>query len=184
MFTEFAAGKPSRQPFGDRAPRRGGYGGTQTAARVRRSRDRGIPRRIAAGLGVLGIGLGFAELLAPRMLARTIGLVDAVPPRAAALGPPASIVWVLRALGARAIVSGVGILTQPRPAGWLWSRLAGDALDLSLLGVSFGGLRQVNRARLAGTIATELGMTALDLVAALHFTRVRREHRDAHPLDR
>jgi hypothetical protein len=151
----------------------------RTAPGIRQPRDLGVRRRIAAGLGGFGIGLGLAELLAPRTLARMVGLVKPAPER-----PAADFVWVLRALGARDIVSGVGILTQPRPAGWLWSRLAGDAIDLSLLAVAFGALRQANRARLAGTMAAALGVGALDLLAAVHFTRVRREHRGAHAPDR
>jgi hypothetical protein len=168
-----------RQAFGDRPPRGPAFGRTDTVPNIHRQRDLGVRRRIAAGLGGFGIGLGFAELLAPRLLARVLGIASREAPR-----PPASIVWVLRALGARDIVSGVGVLTQPRPAGWLWSRVAGDAIDLSLLGVAYGALRQANRIRLAGTMAAALGVAALDLLAAVHFTRVRREHRGAHAPDR
>jgi hypothetical protein len=181
MPAQFEADRHDRErrPFADRPPRGPAFGRTDAAPRVHRQRDPGVRRRIAAGLGGFGIGLGFAELLAPRMLARVLGIASHAAPR-----PPASIVWVLRALGARDIVSGVGILTQPRPAGWLWSRVAGDAIDLSLLGVAFGALRQANRVRLAGTMAAALGVAALDLLAAVHFTRVRREHRGAHAPDR
>ena len=39
----------------------------------------------------------------------------------------------MRLLGAREIASGFGILTQTKPAPWLWTRVGGDAMDLALL---------------------------------------------------
>jgi len=168
------------QLLGERPPHESLYRRARPASGERRVRDLGIPRRIAAGLGGFGIGLGLAELLVPLTMARMLGLAEPLAREIPTASPPASVVWVLRALGARDIVSGVGVLTQPRPAGWLWSRVAGDAIDLSLLGAAFGGLHRTNRPRLAGTMITALGISALDLVAAVHFTRVRREHRGAH----
>ncbi len=43
----------------------------------------------------------------------------------------------LRVAGLREIASGIGLLTQPRPNGWLWSRVGGDAMDLTLLASAF-----------------------------------------------
>ena len=79
--------------------------------------------KFALGLGLFSIGLGLAEIFMPREVARLIGVRNR----------PA----VFMALGARELLSGVGILAQRRPAGWLWSRVAGDVMDLSLLGVAF-----------------------------------------------
>ena len=39
----------------------------------------------------------------------------------------------MRGLGVREITSGVGILSNERTAEWLWSRVAGDVMDLALL---------------------------------------------------
>src|SRR5436305_11233554 len=78
--------------------------------------------RIANGLGWFSIGLGLAEVLAPRELAQFIGIRDSAKTRT-----------VLRTYGVREIGAGLGILSQRRPAGWLWSRVAGDILDLSSL---------------------------------------------------
>ncbi len=112
--------------------------------------------RLARGLGWFSIGLGLAEVLAPRTLARVIG----VKPRPV----------LLRALGLREIASGIGILTQPRPAGWVWSRVGGDALDLALLGAAFTSEKS-GRVRLSIATAAAAGVTALDAYCGQELTR-------------
>ena len=79
--------------------------------------------RMAKFLGWFSIGLGLAEFAAPEAFARWIGIEDPNP-------------TVVRAVGAREITAGVGILAQPRPAPWLWARVGGDAMDLAILGRS------------------------------------------------
>jgi uncharacterized membrane protein len=71
---------------------------------------------------------------------------------------------LLRALGARELASGIGILTGDRRSAWLWSRVAGDMMDLALLGVAFGG-DDVQRRSLAAATAAVAGVTALDVMA-------------------
>jgi uncharacterized membrane protein len=147
-----------------------------------------VQRSIAAGLGGFSIGLGLFELIAPRKLGRLIGLeeergawrsrlrtLSARPNRwARRTGDPSSAqALLLRGLGLREIVSGVGILTRPHPSGWLWSRVAGDAMDLSLLGLALAS-RRANRPRLVAATAAVLAVTALDIFASVEFTRVRR----------
>jgi uncharacterized membrane protein len=88
----------------------------------------------------------------------------------------ATAALLIRGLGVREIVSGIGILTRPRPASWLWSRVAGDALNLSLLGFALAS-RRANRARLLGTSAAVLAVAALDVFASVEFTRMRRAGR-------
>ena len=78
--------------------------------------------RIATALGWLSIGLGLAQLLAPRRVSRAIGVEQR--PR------------LMRTLGVREIASGVGILSRRRTDNWLWTRVAGDAIDLALLGAA------------------------------------------------
>jgi hypothetical protein len=110
-------------------------------------------------LGWFSIGLGLAELLAPRGLSRLIGVRDHRP--------------LVRILGLREITSGVGILTRPRPSGWLWSRVAGDAMDLALLGAAFRSYR--GRAlRLAAATAAVAGVTLLDVMCSRGLSRARR----------
>jgi hypothetical protein len=79
-------------------------------------------RRLAGAMGWLGIGLGLAGVLAPRRTARMLGVRDT-----------RSATTALRVVGLREIATGLGILTRPRPAGWLWARVAGDLMDLALL---------------------------------------------------
>lgn len=108
----------------------------------------GNEERLAQGLGYLSIALGVAELAAPRSFARLIGVSE-------------HRFW-LRLVGLREIASGVGILTQQKPAGWLWARVAGDIMDLALLGMAFtsdGAKPQ----RVAAATAAVAGITALDV---------------------
>jgi uncharacterized membrane protein len=128
--------------------------GTTTA-----SVDRAGPRgalRLARGLGWFSIGLGLVELAAPRRFARAIG----APPRTG----------LVRACGAREVLAGIGILGSARPAGWVWSRVVGDLIDLALLGAARGSWRaRPDRLRLAaGGVA---GATALDLYDAARLSQ-------------
>jgi uncharacterized membrane protein len=77
---------------------------------------------------------------------------------------------LFRLLGAREIASGIGILTQRRPALGTWSRVAGDTMDLALLGSAFT-LPRANRGRLAATTAAVAGVTALDVFCSQQLSR-------------
>ena len=114
--------------------------------------------RLAAGLGWFSIGLGVAEVLAPRAVARGIGLRGRRP-----------AVTLTRLCGLREIASGVGILRERRPAGWVWSRVVGDAMDLALFGAGFVA-RGTNRKRLAAATAAVAGVTAVDALCAQQLT--------------
>lgn len=116
----------------------------------------------AKGLGVFSIGVGLAEIFASRELAKLIGVKNR----------PA----VFAALGAREILSGIGILAQRRPAGWLWSRVAGDIMDLSLLGVAFTE-RGNDQERIEAAAGAVGGVMIGDIVSALQNSRERREIR-------
>ena len=109
---------------------------------------------LALALGWFSIALGTAELVAPRQLARLIG----VPAHA-------RNAKVLRAFGAREIASGVGILTRTDKAKWLWSRVGGDAIDLAALGAASGEFRSQPQ-RLAIATAAVAAVTALDVRCA------------------
>jgi uncharacterized membrane protein len=114
--------------------------------------------KIARGLGWFSIGLGVAEIVAPRSLAKLIGL----------RGNPSGL---LRMLGARKITSGIGILTGRQPnANWMWSRVGGDAMDLALLGAAFRTKRP-NRNKLAIATAAVAGVTALDAICSQRLSR-------------
>lgn len=106
--------------------------------------------QLVRGLGWFSIGLGLAEFLAPRLVCRFIG----VKPRSG----------LVRLLGLREIASGVGLLSQPEKGPWLKSRVAGDAMDLGLLGMGFLD-EDTNVAQLALATTAVAGVTALDVLA-------------------
>jgi uncharacterized membrane protein len=109
--------------------------------------------KLARGLGWFSIGLGLAEVLTPRAVAKIAGV----------RGKNAGLI---RLFGLREIASGVAIFAQGRrPAAALWSRVAGDALDLAALGAAFASPRS-NKGRVAFATANVLTVTALDILCA------------------
>lgn len=110
-------------------------------------------RPIAKALGWFSIGVGVAQMVAPRAIARASGVAEQP--------------LLLRALGMREIASGVGILSQRRPTGWLWSRVAGDAIDLALLGAAARSSSGVRRRRVAVAATTVAGIALLDVLASV-----------------
>jgi uncharacterized membrane protein len=108
--------------------------------------------QLARGLALFSIGLGAAELMAPRTMARLAGL------------PPDSL-DSLQMLGAREIGHGLGILSNPSSAGWVWTRVGGDAMDISVLAAAMQS-EGADRTRLVTAIAAVLGVTALDVICA------------------
>ena len=118
---------------------------------------------VARGLGWFSIGLGLAELLAPRAMARATGLRGHE--------------GTLQAYGLREIAAGVGLLLADDPAPWLWARVGGDAMDFATLAVQ----GRPSRPATAAAIAAVVGVTALDIAAARAAqarTRPRRPMRD------
>ncbi len=116
-------------------------------------------RRVAQALGWFSIGLGLAELVAPRRMARATGLNHKK--------------GLMPLLGVREITSGIGILTNDKPAGWLWSRVAGDIMDLAVLGSGFSS-RRSDKTRLAVATAMVAGVTAVDLLCGKELTQEKK----------
>ncbi|MEU5781324.1 SRPBCC family protein [Micromonospora lupini] len=125
--------------------------------------DGPVPATLPRALGLLSLALGVGALAAPRSLARLTGVDDS--PAAQAVVP---------AVGARELVHAVGLLTGRRPAGWAWTRVAGDALDLTLLARAMADRRGERRRRVALTTAAVAGITALDTAVAVAAGRARR----------
>lgn len=115
--------------------------------------------QLARGLGWFSIGLGLAEVLMPRTLARAIG----APARPA----------LTRAMGMREIAAGMGILSGQQTEYFVWSRVAGDALDLGLLGAAAQS-REAEPKRLTAATISVLGVTALDILCGIQLSRQRR----------
>ena len=112
--------------------------------------------RVATGLGWFSIGLGVAELIAPRSIARLVGARNGAS-------------WI-RGYGLREIGAGIGLLAFSQRAPWLWARVAGDALDLASLGrVAASGKKNSDRAWFH--IAAVTGVTALDVCCAVRHTQ-------------
>ena len=124
--------------------------------RLRRTAGRAADAVNAEKLGWLSLGLGLAALLAPRAVGRTTGLGenDAL----------------LRFIGARELTSGLGLLTRERKSPWLWSRVAGDVMDLAVIATA---LRPANpgRYRALTTAAVVAAVAAADLAASVRDER-------------
>jgi uncharacterized membrane protein len=109
--------------------------------------------KLARGLGWFSIGLGLAELLAPRGVAKISGVSK-------------KNTGLIRLFGLREIASGIGIFAQGRrPTEAVWSRVVGDALDLACLGAAFASPKN-NKGRVAFATANVLAVTALDVLCA------------------
>jgi uncharacterized membrane protein len=131
----------------------------QTARRLRRTRPAQRPMvPMARALGWFSIGLGLTQILAPRAVARATGMRNHA--------------GLMRVIGIREFVSGVGILVRNKP-GWIWTRVGGDAMDLAMLGMAATEPRQ-GRKRLALTAAAVAGVAALDVLASVQQARSRR----------
>src|SRR5262245_36153686 len=77
-------------------------------AEARSSRHAPDDHQLGQIVGLLSVGLGLAELLMPRAVGRAVGVGD----------HPA----IIRTLGVRDIVTGLGMLTQRAPGNWAWAR--------------------------------------------------------------
>lgn len=111
----------------------------------------GSSDQLTRALGMFSLGLGLAQLFAPRRVAAMIGLESD--------GGNA-----MRLIGLRELASGVGIITQANPSAWLWLRLGGNLIDLALLNSAAASPR-ADRDRIAVARAAVLGVAALDAVA-------------------
>lgn len=109
-------------------------------------------KRLAKGLGWFSVGLGLTELLAPQAIAKISGVSN-------------RHTGLIRLYGLREIASGVTIFAQKNPAAGMWSRVAGDMLDLASLGAAATS-PNANKGRVAFATANVLAVTALDVMCA------------------
>jgi hypothetical protein len=79
---------------------------------------------------------------------------------------------VLRVLGVREIMHGVDILSHEDPTPGIWARLAGDALDSVVLGLT--ATRTRNPAGLAKVAKAVMPIVALDVLLAGRLSRQKR----------
>jgi hypothetical protein len=148
-------GTASHADFGDRERSENGrLGSSATATGL----GAGEIAQLAKALGWFSLGLGFAQLAAPRQVANVIGLAGDDTQQT-----------VMRLLGVREIVSGLGILAQAEPTPWLWSRVGGDAMDLVLLRLAMDSPPARKDRVTAATLAV-VGITAADLLCSTKLT--------------
>jgi hypothetical protein len=99
-------------------------------------------------LGWFSLGLGITEAIAPKKLARTLGMSRKA--------------WLIRLFGLREMIAGVTVLAEPDELRGPALRVGGDILDLVVLAPA---LSPRNRRRGAAhtAFAMVLGVTALDI---------------------
>lgn len=122
---------------------------------------RAMAERRSRLLGLFSLALGISELALPERVAELIGIEDSALRRN-----------LLRALGTREVLSGLGILAKPESAGPVWTRVAGDAMDLALLGAAMTDSPK-RPGRLAAATGAVLGIAALDVFSAARLSRKR-----------
>jgi uncharacterized membrane protein len=110
--------------------------------------------KLAQGLGWFSIGLGVAQIVAPRGMSRLIGVKDADGNKA-----------VMRAVGIREISAGIGLLADPKPTGFAVARVAGDVMDLAMLANALT-TPENDRGRTAFAAAAVIGVGLLDVLAS------------------
>jgi len=145
-----------------RAPRQRGHRALERARIPHQQARTGSLEGRALGLGWFSIGLGLAQLIAPRQMARLIGADEDDP----------STWATLRAVGVRELTCGVGLLSERNPAAWAWARVAGDVMDLALLGRTWqnNGVSQEKMLSVGGSV---VGCVVVDTQTAIALTRAR-----------
>src|SRR5688572_6121697 len=118
-------------------------------------------RSLATVLGFVSVALGAVELLAPRQVARAIGV-----------RPSAATTTVIRGMALREIASGAGILSHPESKEWVGTRVVGDVVDLAALGVAVLKSERPMRTLLAAAVV--LGIGALDVLATEQLAEARK----------
>jgi hypothetical protein len=127
--------------------------------------SRGSSDNLAKALGWFSIGLGLVELIGARRMAQALGMEGRE--------------GLLRAYGAREIASGVTCLSADGMAG-VWSRVAGDALDLATLFHAYSD-DNPKKTNVGLAIAAVAGVALLDLATAQGLTA--RHSRRGEPRD-
>jgi hypothetical protein len=122
--------------------------------------DNSAPAPTATFLGLFSVGLGLTELLCPHDTARATGV---------------KYPQLLRGYGIRELIAGIGILSTTRPAFWLWSRVAGDAVDLATIAAAYKEAGARDRQRLLASALAVAGVTDLDVACAAEHSCMENE---------
>ena len=119
--------------------------------------------RLMRGLGWLSLTLSLPPLLVPGEFSKAIGVGDAPRHRAAA-----------GVVGVQELAAAVGLLGQESPA-WLWYRTGGDFIHIGMLGRALKNNDGRGRGRTAAALAAVLGITGVDVYAAVTRSRTKVE---------
>jgi uncharacterized membrane protein len=137
-------------------------GFNQRAGYRRDSRDGFLQKinfnAVSKGLIFATLGLGLFEALAPKRFQKLIGV---------RCGDHSK---TIRAMGFREIGQALLMLISGRSPVGTWSRVAGDVVDLSLLGAAYT-TPGVKKGRLTAAAASALGISALDVLTATQLSR-------------
>ena len=108
----------------------------------------------ARTLGWGSLAIGLTELIAPHHVERMLGLDHSHDQHG-----------VLRALGVREVMHGVGILPEsratPQLSAGVWGRVLGDVLDTALLGVAATRTRRPGSFAAVAAVVTAIGIADL-----------------------
>jgi hypothetical protein len=105
---------------------------------------------MSRALGIAGMGIGVAELAFPHWIGTQLG-ITARP-------------LLTRAMGAREIASGVGIVARHNPTPAQWTRVIGDVIDIGLLGLA--ALGSTRKKVVFAVLGAVLAISALDVITA------------------
>ena len=117
-------------------------------------------RTLARGLGWFSIGLGLAELVAPKQIAEWLGMEDKTE--------------LVRLYGVREIGTGIGALAQRTPLTWIGARIAGDLLDLATLATALTPENEGKRGNVLTAMGAVAGVTVLDVICARQLAESKR----------
>lgn len=123
--------------------------------------------RQARLLGWASLGLGAAQLTAPRAVCRLAGVDDSTTARNA-----------VPLVGVRELAHGVLLLGSDRPAPLVWTRVLGDAVDLAALGMAIATRSGGRRVRAVAVTAAVAAIAAADVYTASRALRHKPSARD------
>lgn len=122
--------------------------------------SRGFPDSVALGLGYFSLGLGLLELFAPKQVTRFLGMEGKE--------------TLVRAYGVREIASGIASFA-PSHRGGVWSRVAGDVLDIATLLLAYTD-RNPRKSNVGLALAAVTGIALVDFAAAQSLTSTHRRN--------
>jgi hypothetical protein len=109
-------------------------------------------------LGYFSLGLGTPQVTAPGAVNRLIGVRDQAGTR----------FWQV-VVGMRELMAAAGILGSRRPAGWAWARVAGDAMDITLLSSALRG-KADHPERTVAALGAVAGITVADVMQGIRLS--------------